>query len=80
MLKKLLLLTLTFTNAGLILLVLCLGAQNLNHRYKLNLGFSSTPPYPTGFLAGVSITLGIISGGSTAGILITSKKALKNQD
>ncbi|KGG12048.1 MULTISPECIES: hypothetical protein [Prochlorococcus] len=72
MLKKSLLLIFTFTNAGLILFALCLGAQNLKERHELNLGFSSTPPYPTGFLLGLSVPIGLISGGCSAGILTFS--------
>ena len=70
MFKKLLLLLFTFTNAGIIFLMLCLGSQNLNDRQKLNLGFSTSSPFPTGFLIGVSITLGYISGGSSFALLL----------
>ncbi len=73
MVKKILLLLLTISNAGLILFVLCLGTQNLNSRSSINLGFSSTPPYPNGFILGLSITLGLVSGGSTSALLISSE-------
>jgi len=72
--KKLLILVLTISNAGLILFVLCLGTQNLNNRNPINLGFSSTPAYPNGFILGLSITLGFISGGSTSIFLMPSEE------
>ena len=40
---------------GLLLLVLCLGAQNLEQRPRLNLGFAQTAPLPSGFLVGVAL-------------------------
>ncbi|ABX09212.1 hypothetical protein [Prochlorococcus marinus] len=78
MLKKLLLVFFTFANASLILLVLCLGTQNLNSRKSLNLGFSSTSSYPTGFIVGMSITLGFISGGCTAAVLTSNQRESDN--
>ncbi len=73
MTNKVLLLLFTFSNAGLMFLVLCLGTQNLTNRNSLNLGFSSTPAYPNGFILGASITLGILSGGTTSALLISRK-------
>ncbi len=74
MLRKFLLLFFTFSNAGLMFFILCLGAQNLNSRPKLSIGVSSMPPYPTGFLIGTSMTLGLISGGCTSAIFTSTKK------
>ena len=58
------------STAALFLLVLCLGSQNINNRSAINLGVSKTAPLPTGFLVGVSIILGVISGGSTASLFM----------
>jgi len=54
--------------------MLCLGAQNLNERHSLKLVETTTAPLPTGFLIGVSIILGVISGGSTAAVLLPPPK------
>ncbi len=78
MVKKFILLFFTFANAGLILLVLCLGTQNMSSRKSLNLGFASTSPYPAGFLLGMSITLGVISGGCTAAVITSNERTSEN--
>ena len=72
--KKLFFILFTFSNSALLLLVLCLGSQNLNNRNSVNLIFSSTPPYPNGFILGISIILGVISGGSTSALIMLPKK------
>ena len=59
----------SFTSGLLLLLVLCLGAQNLKDRHSLKLGITSTAPLPTGFILGISIILGVINGGTTAAIM-----------
>jgi uncharacterized membrane protein YciS (DUF1049 family) len=53
----------------LLLIALCLGAQNLEQRTRLNLGFAQSAPLPSGFLVGVALAVGVISGGSTAALL-----------
>ena len=75
MLQRLRLLTTSLGSAMLLLIVLCLGSQNLNDRHSLNLGFTKTAPLPSGFLVGVSVVLGVISGGSTAALLIPTPKS-----
>ena len=54
---------------ALLLLLLCLGAQNLN-RTSLNLGVGRTPELPSGFLVGVALVIGVISGGSATALLL----------
>jgi uncharacterized integral membrane protein len=54
----------------LLLLILCLGAQNLDQRVSLNLGFGRTAQLPTGFLLGVALVIGVISGGATTALLL----------
>ncbi len=66
MLFKLQLLTLNITIAVLLFFFLCLGSQNLNKRYSLDLMINKTVSLPIGFLIGTSFTLGLISGGLTS--------------
>ncbi|MFY8149475.1 MAG: hypothetical protein ACOVNL_09715 [Prochlorococcaceae cyanobacterium] len=70
MLLRLRLLGTTAIGSALMLLMLCLGAQNLEQRLSLQLGFGRTAPLPSGFLVGVALVLGIVSGGSTAALLL----------
>tara|TARA_Y100001968_G_scaffold49248_1_gene39613 strand:+ start:2631 stop:2849 length:219 start_codon:yes stop_codon:yes gene_type:complete len=70
MLIRLRILATVFSTAVLFLLVLCLGSQNINNRTKINIGVTSIAPLPTGFVAGMSVICGILSGGSTASVLI----------
>ena len=73
MLLKIRLLSITKTTGGLLILVLCLGSQNLNNRNSVNLGVTSTAPLPIGFLVGLSISLGVLSGGFMQTIIKTTK-------
>ena len=73
MLLKLRLLSITLTSGCLLLLVLCIGSQNHINRYKLNLGIASLPPFQNGFLIGLSITLGVVSGGISKTLMIAEK-------
>jgi hypothetical protein len=64
-------LLLTSVGGGLLLLLLlCLGAQNLSDRPSLRLGVGTAAPLPTGFLVGVALVIGVISGGSAAALLL----------
>ena len=69
MLNRLKLLLLSIGSGLTLLLVLCLGAQNLNDRHSLNFRFGRSASLPSGFIAGVSLVLGIVSGGSLAAVL-----------
>jgi hypothetical protein len=63
-------LLLTSLGGGLLLLlILCLGAQNLEDRPRLWLGSGGTPPLPAGFLVGVALVVGVISGGCSVALL-----------
>jgi uncharacterized integral membrane protein len=73
MLLRLRLLLISLSGAGLLLLVLCLGAQNLSDRQVLNLGIGRTAPLPSGFLVGVSVVVGVLSGGSLAAALLPNR-------
>jgi uncharacterized integral membrane protein len=53
----------------LLLLLLCLGAQNFT-RVSLNLGVGRTPELPSGFVVGVAVVIGVISGGTATALLL----------
>jgi hypothetical protein len=69
MLQRLRLLLGSLLGAGLLLGALCLGAQNLDERVRLNLGMGRTAPLPSGFLVGLALALGVASGGSAVALL-----------
>jgi len=70
MLLRLRLLVASLGGGILLLLILCLGAQNLDRRASLNLGFGRTAELPTGFLVGVALVIGVISGGTATALLL----------
>ena len=72
-------LLLTSVGGGLLLL-LCLGAQNLEQRPKLWLGFGSTAPLPSGFLVGAALVIGVISGGCSAALLAPRRDQLPGRE
>ncbi len=63
---------------GLLLLILCLGTQNLDRREQLNLGVGPSAPMPVGFLVGIALVIGVISGGCSAALL--APQALDPED
>jgi hypothetical protein len=69
MLLRLRLLLGSLVGGSLLLLLLCLGAQNLEDRPSLSLGVGRMAPLPSGFLVGVALVLGVISGGSSVALL-----------
>ncbi len=54
---------------GLLLMLLCLGAQNLDNRPQINLGIGRSAPLPVGFVVGIALVVGVISGGISAALL-----------
>ena len=74
MFLRLRLITLSLATSALLLIILCLGSQNLNNRISLKLGPRNTEPLPSGFLIGISLVLGFISGGASATLLINQQK------
>ncbi len=54
MVVRLRLLASSLLGGGLLLAILCLGAQNLDQRPSLNLGFARSTPLPAGFLVGIA--------------------------
>jgi hypothetical protein len=80
MLLRLRLLCSTWLAAGVLLLVLCLGAQNLEDRPSLRLGVARTVPLPSGFLVGLALAAGMISGGSAMAMLGAGGLSAENGD
>jgi len=70
MLLRLRLTAATLLGSSVLLLILCLGAQNLDRRIQLNLGTGRTAPLPVGFVVGVALVIGVISGGCSAALLM----------
>jgi uncharacterized integral membrane protein len=70
----------SLVGGGMLLLILCLGAQNLDQRTSLNLATSRTAPLPTGFLVGLALVLGVISGGCTAALLMPQGDQLPGRE
>ena len=70
MIIRLKILIMSVSGSFVILLALCLGSQNLNNRYSLDFGVAKSAPLPIGFIVGVSLITGIISGGSLTALLI----------
>ena len=70
LLPRLRLLLWSFGGSALLLLLLCLGAQNLQQRHQLKIGPAQLVPLPTGFLVGIFLVLGVMSGGSVAAVLM----------
>lgn len=54
----------SLVGAGLVLLAVCLGAQNLSDRPTLQLGVARMAPLPSGFLLGLALAAGLASGGA----------------
>jgi hypothetical protein len=69
MLLRMRLLLASIGGGVLLLLILCLGAQNLEQRPRLWLGFGGTAPLPAGFLVGLALAVGVVSGGCSAALL-----------
>lgn len=65
MLLRLRLLASSLAGTLLLLLMLCLGSQNNSERSALNLGFGRTVPLPHGFVVGLAVLGGVLSGGSS---------------
>jgi hypothetical protein len=70
MLVRLRLLAGSVAGGLLLMLVLCLGGQNLSDRPQLWLGFGRSAPLPSGFLVGLALVVGVISGGAATALLL----------
>ncbi len=74
MLLRLRIILISTSGALLLFLLLCLGAQNLNDRISLRIGSARSVPLPSGFIVGVSLVLGVLSGGSVAALLLPDQR------
>ena len=74
MLLRLRLLLFSLGTGTLLLLLLCLGSQNLAERHRLQLGSLRSAAVPSGFLVGISLVIGVISGGSAAAVLLPEQQ------
>ena len=57
-----------------LLLLLCLGAQNLKDRHSIQFGSARSVPLPTGFLVGLSLVIGVVSGGSAVAAMLPDQR------
>jgi uncharacterized integral membrane protein len=80
MLLRLRLLSASLLGSGLLLLLLCLGAQNLEQRPSLNLVVGRTAPLPAGFLVGVALVIGVLSGGVSTALLLPGAAQLPGRE
>jgi uncharacterized membrane protein YciS (DUF1049 family) len=60
----------SLVGGAVVLVAVCLGAQNLEERTSLNLGLGRSVPLPTGFVLGVALALGLASGGCATALLL----------
>lgn len=74
MVLRLRLLLLSVGGGLLLLLLLCLGAQNLQDRHVIQVAGFRSVPLPSGFLVGVALVVGVISGGSATAVLLPNQQ------
>ncbi|MFN9630168.1 MAG: hypothetical protein ACK59A_08060, partial [Cyanobacteriota bacterium] len=60
----------SLVGAGVVVVAVCLGAQNLTDRPSLQLGAARTAPLPSGFLLGLALATGLLSGGGAAAVAL----------
>ena len=78
MLLKLKLFTFNISSIILLILFLCLGSQNLERRYSLNLLGNESVELPNGFIVGIAFSIGFASGGLTSILMIKDKSSLED--
>ncbi|MFN9624258.1 MAG: hypothetical protein ACK587_15725, partial [Cyanobacteriota bacterium] len=60
----------SLVGAGVVVVAVCLGAQNLTDRPSLQLGAARTAPLPSGFLLGLALAAGLLSGGGAVAVTL----------
>ena len=80
MLQRLRLVISSLAAGMVVLLALCLGAQNLEERRELQLGVGRSAPLPTGFVVGVALAVGLVSGGVAAALLLPGRDQLPGRE
>ena len=73
---RLQLFTLNITSAILLIFFLCLGSQNLGKKYSIEFLANRTVALPIGFLIGTSFTFGLVSGGLSSVLMMSSNDEL----
>ena len=79
MLLRLKLFTFSLVSSILLIFFLCLGSQNLEKRYSLNLLATQSVQLPVGFIVGIAFSLGVLSGGFTSVLMIKDEISLKDE-
>ena len=74
MLFRLRLLLCSVAGGLLVRLLRCLGALKLQDRHALKLGGQRSVPLPTGFLVGIALVIGVISGGTSTAVLLPDQR------
>jgi hypothetical protein len=80
MLQRLRLVIGSLMGGGMLLVALCLGAQNLEERRQLQLGGGRSAALPTGFVVGVALAVGVASGGIAAALLVPGRDQLPGKE
>jgi hypothetical protein len=80
MLLRLRLLLGSLVGGTMLLVALCLGAQNLDDRRALQLGIGRSAPLPTGFVVGVALALGVACGGAAAALALPGRDQLPERE
>jgi hypothetical protein len=80
MLLRLRLLLGSLVGGTLLLVSLCLGAQNLDDRRSLQLGIGKSAALPTGFVVGVALALGVACGGVAAALALPGRDQLPERE
>ena len=75
MLLRLRLLLLSFGGAVLLLVILFLGSQNLNERQSIRFASFQSMPLPSGVLIGLSLVVGVFSGGSAVALILPDQRS-----
>jgi hypothetical protein len=70
MLLRLRLMLISLGLGTVLFMLLCLGAQNLKDRHSIRVGPARSVPLPTGFLVGLSLVIGVVSGTSAAAVML----------
>jgi hypothetical protein len=74
MLQRARLVVASLVGAGVVVVAVCLGAQNLTDRPSLRLGVVRTAPLPSGFLLGMALAAGLLSGGGAVAVALGASK------
>ncbi|MEB3335770.1 MAG: hypothetical protein VKP70_12395 [Cyanobacteriota bacterium] len=74
MLQRVRLVVASLVGAGVVGVAVCLGAQNLTDRPSLQLGVARSAPLPSGFLLGMALAAGLLSGGGAVAVAFAASE------